>query len=228
MGSPQLTAAGVRAGSEVVVPSFGGADIAKAVRELGARPVFADIDAETYCLAPSSVAEVLTARTAAVVPVHLFGRSADMTALHEVVRDRSVPLVEWEPMVRTDALDAVRRRQYAAYLGRRLRGVVAPTIVEGGEHAVTRYVVRVPGNGRPDRDAFKQALRARGVVCHVPVKTPAHWMPEFRVARRLPVSERAAEECLALPLSSAMSKRELHQVVSACNALGGLMRERAS
>ncbi len=210
------------------MPSFGGAEVAEAVRELGARPVFADIDADTYCLAPSSVADVLTARTAAVVPLHLFGRSADMAALRNVAQVRAVPVVEWEPMARTDALDAVRRRQYATYLGRRLRGVVAPAIVDGCEHAVTRYVVRVPGNGRPDRDAFTQALRARGVECHVPVKTPAHWMPGLRVARRLPVSEQAAEECLALPLSSAMSKRELHQVVSACNALGGLLRERAS
>ncbi|NSC24237.1 DegT/DnrJ/EryC1/StrS aminotransferase [Streptomyces albus subsp. chlorinus] len=228
MGTTQLTAAGVGAGDEVVVPSFGGAEVARAVLEAGARPVFADIDAATYCLDPASVAEVMTSRTAAIVPVHLFGRAADMAALRELGTRHGAGVVEWEPLPRTDALDAVRRRQYAAYLSRRLRGVAVPAEADGAGHAFTRYVVRVPGNGRPDRDAFRRALRARGVECEVPVRVPAHRMPEFSAAVRLPESERAADECLSLPLSAAMAKKDLHQLVSACNGLGGLLRERAS
>lgn len=228
-----MTAAGVSAGDEVVVPSFGGADVARAVRELGARPVFADIDADTYCLDPASAAGAVTARTAAIVPVHLFGRAADLAALRAAGEQLDVPVVEWEPLPRTDAIDAVRRRQYATYLGRRLRGVVVPAVGDGVEHACTEYVVRVPGNGRPDRDAFRRALRMKGVACDVPVRVPAHRLPEYAqhmeqvAAVRLPEAERAADECLSLPLTAAMTKKDLHRVVSACNALGGLLRERA-
>ncbi|NGO73112.1 DegT/DnrJ/EryC1/StrS family aminotransferase [Streptomyces boncukensis] len=225
MGTTELTAAGVGAGDEVVLPAFGGAHVAEAVRELGARPVCADIDPRSFCLDPDAVEAVLTERTAAVVPVHLFGRSADMGRLAEVAGRAGARLVEWEPAPRADSVDAVRRRQYAAYFDRRLRGVVIPPAPRSAEHAYTSYVVRVPGNGRPDRDVFKRALRARGVECQVPVKAPVHWMPGFRQAVHLAAAESAAEECLALPLSAAMTKRELQHVVSACNALGGLMRE---
>ncbi|MGP3977938.1 DegT/DnrJ/EryC1/StrS family aminotransferase [Streptomyces sp. 8N114] len=234
MGTTQLTAAGVGAGDEVVVPSFGGADVAQAVRELGARPVFADIDADTYCLDPASVAHAVTSRTAAIVPVHLFGHAADVNGLRGLGAEHDVPVVEWEPLPRTDAIDAVRRRQYATYLGRRLRGVVVPTAGDGDEHAFTAYVVRVLGNGRPDRDAFRRALRMRGLECEVPVRVPAHRLPEFAQYTEyaptvpLPEAERAADECLSLPLSAAMTKKDLHRVVSACNGLGGLLRERAS
>lgn len=223
-----MTAAGVSVGDEVVVPSFGGAEVAAAVREIGARPVFADIDAETYCLDPATAGHAVSERTAALVPVHLFGHAADMDGLRELGVSRGVRVVEWEPLPRTDAVDAMRRRQHAEYLGRRLSGVLSPVVARGVEHAFTEYVVRVPGNGRPDRDAFKQALRARGFECGVPVKVPAHWMPEFRTDIRLPEAERAADECLALPLAASMTKRQLQQVISACNALGGLLRERAS
>ncbi|MGP3986682.1 DegT/DnrJ/EryC1/StrS family aminotransferase [Streptomyces sp. 3N207] len=231
MGTTQLTAAGVGAGDEVVVPSFGGADVAQAVRELGARPVFADIDADTYCLDPASVAHAVTSRTAAIVPVHLFGHAADVDGLRGLGAEHDVPVVEWEPLPRTDAIDAVRRRQYATYLGRRLRGVVVPTAGDGEEHAFTAYVVRVLGNGRPDRDAFRRALRMRGLECEVPVRVPAHRLPEYTEYAPtvpLPEAERAADECLSLPLSAAMTKKDLHRVVSACNGLGGLLRERAS
>ncbi|MDJ1130941.1 DegT/DnrJ/EryC1/StrS family aminotransferase [Streptomyces iconiensis] len=228
MGTTQLIAAGVGVGNEVVVPSYGGAEVAEAVREIGARPVFADIDARSYCLDPVSVEQVVSECTAAVVPVHLFGHCADLNGLGELAALRNIRVVEWEPLPRVDAVDAVRRRQHAEYLGRRLRGVVTPVVEPGVEHAFMEYVVRVPGNGRPDRDAFKRALRARGVECGVPVKLPAHRMPEFRAAVRLPEAERAADECLALPLAASLTKRELQHVISACNGLGGLLRERAS
>lgn len=228
METTQLALAGVRAGDEVVLPAFGGAEVAEAVRAWGARPVCADIDAESFCLDPDAVEAVLTERTSALVPVHLFGRAADMGGLRELARKYGTQVVEWEAPARSDSVDAVRRRRNAAYLERRLSGVVTPFVPPEVVHAYTSYVVRVPGNGRPDRDAFVKALRARGVDCHVPVKVPVHRLPGHREAVRLPVAEAAAEECMALSVAASLTKRELQQVVSACNALGGLMRERAS
>jgi dTDP-4-amino-4,6-dideoxygalactose transaminase len=217
-----LTAAGVGAGDEVVVPSYAATDAAEVVRRAGAVPVFADIDARSLCLDPASVAATLTLRTAAVMPVHLFGRRADLAGLCAVAEKRGLLVIEYEPLAPADE-GTRRRRENAEYLNARLRGVVTPAVAPGVVHSYRSYVVRVPGNGRPDRDAFARALRARGVRCHVPVQTPVHRTPSFRRELWLAETERAADECLALPLEAGTSQRELHRMVSACNALGGLL-----
>ncbi len=215
-----LRAAGVGAGDEVVVPAFGNVEVARAVTFAGALPVFADIDPATYCLDPSAVDAMLTPRTAAVVVVHRFGRPADMGQLHALGQRRGLLVLEHaESDVSRD--DAARRRERAAYLDARLRGVRTPE--EGTGHDYQQYVVRVPGNGRPDRDAFARAVRAKGVECRIPVPTPVHRLPEFRRCVSLPETERAADETLALPVDASLTKREMHRIASVCNALGGLL-----
>ncbi len=89
-----LVAAGVGPGDEVVVPSFTFAATANAVALAGATPVFADIDPTTCCLDPAAVEAVLTPRTVAVMPVHLYGHPADMTALGALAARRSLALFE--------------------------------------------------------------------------------------------------------------------------------------
>jgi dTDP-4-amino-4,6-dideoxygalactose transaminase len=227
MGTTQLRDAGLRAGDEVVLPAYGGGEVAQAVRETGARPVVVDIEPRSMCIDPDAVASAVNGRTAAIAPVHLFGHPADMARLQDLAEQHELRTVEFGVASRARSLDAVRRQKHAAYLSARLTGVMVPSVAQGVEHAYEEYVVRVPGNGRPDRDAFKHALRARGVPCWVPVKIPVHWMPGFRSDERLPVAERAADECLALPIDASMTKRELQRVVSSCNALGGLLLEPA-
>ncbi|MCF3124435.1 DegT/DnrJ/EryC1/StrS family aminotransferase [Streptomyces arenae] len=216
-----LRAADVGTGDEVVVPAFGNAEVAESVVLAGAVPVFADIDPATYCLDPEAVAAVVTSRTAAVVAVHRFGHQADVPRLRELGRRHGLLVLEQgESAAPYEGLE--RRRAHAAYLTGRLSGVVTP---EGGEgHSHQQYVVRVPGNGRPDRDAFARAVRAKGIDCRVPVKTPVHRMPDFWRDVHLPETERAADETLALPAGASMSRRDLQRVVSACNALGGLLQ----
>ncbi|RFU87385.1 DegT/DnrJ/EryC1/StrS aminotransferase [Streptomyces triticagri] len=222
MGTVELLkAAGVGLGDEVVVPAYGNIEVAEAAVLAGGLPVFADIDPVTYCLEPRAVDAVLTPRTAAVVVVHRFGQLADMDGLGELARRRGLLLLE-KTEERGAYGDVAGRRGNAAYLHARLRGVQTP--VEAREHTYQQFVVRVPGNGRPDRDAFARAVRARGVDCRVPVKTPVHRMSAFRRDIVLCETERAADETLALPVTSGMTRRELHRVVSACNALGGLLQ----
>ncbi|GAT81669.1 DegT/DnrJ/EryC1/StrS aminotransferase [Streptomyces sp. F-3] len=213
-----LRAAGIGAGDEVVVPAFGNAEVAEAVTRTAALPVFADIDPVTYCLDPFAVEAAVTPRTAAVVVVHRFGRSADMERLHGVGRRHGLLILE-QSESEEPYDEMAQRRERAAYLDARLRGVRTP---DGGDgHTYQQYVVRVPGNGRPDRDAFARAVRAKGVDCRVPVKTPLHRTPGFRRRVSLPETERAAEETLALPVHAALTRRELQRIVSVCNALGG-------
>ncbi|MFD8523655.1 DegT/DnrJ/EryC1/StrS family aminotransferase [Streptomyces capillispiralis] len=216
-----LRAAGVGVGDEVVVPAFGNVEVAEAVALAGALPVFADIDAATYCLEPAAVEAAVTQRTAAVVAVHRFGRPADVARLHALGRRHGLLVLEHaESEAPYDEI--AQRRERAAFLDARLRGVRTP---EGGVgHTYQQYVVRVPGNGRPDRDAFARAIRARGVECRVPVKTPVHRLPEFRRCVSLPETERAADETLALPVDASLTKRDMQRIASACNALGGLLQ----
>ncbi|MDX3380252.1 DegT/DnrJ/EryC1/StrS family aminotransferase [Streptomyces niveiscabiei] len=216
-----LRAAGVGLGDEVVVPAFGNTEVAEEVARVGAMPVFADVDPVSYCLDALAVESVVTPRTAAVVVVHRFGRPADMGRLRDVGARRGLLVLEEGDG--GGAVDEIaQRRERAAYLDARLRGVWTP---DGGDgHTYQQYVVRVPGNGRPDRDAFARALRGKGVACRVPVKTPVHRLPEFRRCVSLPETERAADETLALPVDAALTKRDMQRIVSACNALGGLLQ----
>jgi len=79
-----LMALGVGPGDEVILPVFTFFATAGVVARLGARPVFVDIDPVDYCLNVAAVADQLTPCTRAILPVHLFGQSADMDALTEV------------------------------------------------------------------------------------------------------------------------------------------------
>ena len=87
-----LLAAGIGPGDEVVVPSFTFAATANAVAMTGARPVFADIAPDTFCLDSASLAAAVGPRTAAVIPVHLYGQAADMDEI-SAVADRHGLLV---------------------------------------------------------------------------------------------------------------------------------------
>ncbi|MEV0693415.1 DegT/DnrJ/EryC1/StrS family aminotransferase [Streptomyces sp. NPDC050388] len=216
-----LRAAGVGVGDEVVVSAFGNVEVAEAVALAGALPVFAEIDPVTYCLAPAAVEAAITPRTAAVVAVHRFGRQADIARLH-ILGQRHGLLILERGEFEGPYDEIARRRARAAYLDVKLRGVRTP---DGGDgHTYQQYVVRVPGNGRPDRDAFARAVRAKGVDCRVPVKTPVHRLPGFRRCVSLPETERAADETLALPVDASLTKRDMQRVASACNALGGLLQ----
>jgi dTDP-3-amino-3,4,6-trideoxy-alpha-D-glucose transaminase len=91
-GTDALTIAlrglGVEPGDEVVVPAISFYATAEAVVNAGAQPVFADVDPETWCMTAATVEPVLSERTTALVPVHLFGNPAPIRELADLVADR--------------------------------------------------------------------------------------------------------------------------------------------
>ena len=89
-----LRAAGIGPGDEVVTTPFSFIATASAIALCGAQPVFADIDPRTYNLAPNTIEAVLSPRTRAVVPVHLFGQPADMPAIAAICRSHRLALIE--------------------------------------------------------------------------------------------------------------------------------------
>ncbi len=102
-----LMALDVGPGDEVLVPSFTFFATASAVWRLGAKPVFVDIEPESFNVSPALIDAAVTPATKAVVPVHLFGQPADMPALMQVAQDHKLGVVE-------DAAQAIG----AAYDGR--------------------------------------------------------------------------------------------------------------
>jgi len=89
-----LLALGIGAGDEVIVPSFTFAATANSVRLAGATPVFADIEADTFCLDPAAVAAAVSDRTAAIMPVHLYGHPAEMSAISDIAARHSLAIIE--------------------------------------------------------------------------------------------------------------------------------------
>ena len=84
-------------GDEVILPSFTFFATASAITRLGARPIFADIEPETYNIDPVAVRRLVTRQTKALFPVHLFGQCADMEALAGIGRSEDRALSRTRP-----------------------------------------------------------------------------------------------------------------------------------
>lgn len=89
-----LAALGIGPGDEVIVPAHTFIATALAVTQVGATPVFADVDASTRNLDPAAAEAVITPRTRALLPVHLYGRPADMAELVSLASARGLEIVE--------------------------------------------------------------------------------------------------------------------------------------
>jgi dTDP-4-amino-4,6-dideoxygalactose transaminase len=89
-----LMALDVQSGDEVLMPSYTFFATASAAWRLGAKPVFVDIDPQSFNISPALVEQKITPRTKAIMPVHLFGQCADMDALQAIARRHGLPIVE--------------------------------------------------------------------------------------------------------------------------------------
>ena len=89
-----LIAAGVGRNDEVIVPSFTFVATAEMVALTGAKPVFIDIDPNTFCINPAEVESAITNKTKAIIPVHLYGLTANMQPLLEIAKDHDLVLIE--------------------------------------------------------------------------------------------------------------------------------------
>lgn len=89
-----LAAAGVGPGDEVIVPELTWVATATAVVYNGGRPVFADVEPDSWCIDPASVRELITPATRAIVPVHLYGHPAGVHRVSEIAADNGLAVVE--------------------------------------------------------------------------------------------------------------------------------------
>jgi dTDP-4-amino-4,6-dideoxygalactose transaminase len=292
-----LLSSGVKAGGEVIVPSFTFAATANSVALTGATPIFADIDADDFCLSPAAIEAAITDKTVGVMPVHLYGHPAKMDQIMAIAEKHGIQVFEdaaqahgaslhgtpvgafgsfgmfslyptknmtsgeggmvsvanpqIERLLRlyrnqgmekqyhnevvgfnnrmTDIHAAIgrvqltkvdgwtkQRQDNAAFLSANLEGVTTPPVAEGAVHVYHQYTIRVP----EDRDGFSAALREQyniGSGMFYPV--PNHRLAPFQVDVDLPETERAARECLSLPVHPSLSQDDLDRIVTAVNAL---------
>ncbi|GAG17503.1 unnamed protein product, partial [marine sediment metagenome] len=89
-----LMACGVGPADEVILPSFTFFATASAVTRLGATPVFADIEPETFNICPASIESLINPATKAIIPVHLFGQCADMDRIGEIAAESHLAVIE--------------------------------------------------------------------------------------------------------------------------------------
>ncbi len=108
------------------------------------------------------------------------------------------------------------RQENAAFLSANLEGVTPPPIADGAVHVFHQYTVRVP----EDRDGLAKALKEEyqvGSGMFYPV--PNHRLKPFQAPVELPETERAAKECLSLPVHPSLSQEDLERIVTAVNTL---------
>src|SRR5580700_6166420 len=107
-----LATLGLAPGDEVIIPDLTFVATANAVVYTGATPVLADVDPDTLCIDPASVKSLISGRTKAIIPVHLYGHPADMDALVAIADINGLAIIE-------DAAEA----HGAEYKGRKVGGL---------------------------------------------------------------------------------------------------------
>jgi perosamine synthetase len=154
-----LKALGIGPGDEVIVPDMTFIATANAVIMAGAEPVFCAVLSDTFCLDPSKIEEVATSRTRAVMPVHLYGQSADMDAILSVAERLKLLVVE-------DAAQGVGVRFNGRHVGTfgqmgilSYYGNKTVTCGEGGiiltdDDELARICYRLKNHGRDGKGVF--------------------------------------------------------------------------
>lgn len=89
-----LMALGLKAGDEVITPSFTYIATVEVAALLGIKPVFVEVDKQTFCIDPDAIEKAITPKTKAIVPVHLYGQAANMEKIMEIARRHKLFVVE--------------------------------------------------------------------------------------------------------------------------------------
>ena len=165
-----LRALDIGPGDEVITTAHTFIATAEAITNVGARPVFADIDPVTYNLDPSHVEDLITARTRAIMPVHLYGQPADLDALMEIAERHGLWVIEDAAQAHGAEFGGRRCGSighlacFSFYPGKNLGAYGDAGAVTGNDPAVLDRIRRMRDHGRTtkyehDRGRVRRAHR---------------------------------------------------------------------
>ncbi|HVA49410.1 MAG TPA: DegT/DnrJ/EryC1/StrS family aminotransferase [Pirellulales bacterium] len=157
-----LLALGVGPSDEVIVPEITWVATASAVTYTGAKPVFADVDADTWCLDPQSAERAVTGRTKAIVPVHLYGHPTEMPAIHALAAAHKLKVLEDAAPALGAEVDGKKVGGLSDVAAFSFQGAKIMTTGEGGmlvtnDEAVYERAKFLGDHGRGPHVAFKIA-----------------------------------------------------------------------
>jgi len=89
-----MMALGLKAGDEVITPSFTYIATVEVAALLGIKPIFVEVDKSTFCIDPNEIEKAITPKTKAIVPVHLYGHSADMESILQIAKKHNLFVIE--------------------------------------------------------------------------------------------------------------------------------------
>ena len=148
-----MAALGIGDGDEVILADTNWIASAAPIVHLGARPVFVDIDPESWCIDPAAAERAITPRTKAIVAVHLYGNLCDMDALRAIGARRGIPVIEDA----AEAIGSVWHGRRAGSMGRfgtfSFHGTKTITTGEGGmlvtdDDALAELATTLSNHGR--------------------------------------------------------------------------------
>ena len=89
-----MMALGLKAGDEVITPSFTYIATVEVAALLGIKPIFVEVDKKTFCIDPEAIEKAITPKTKAIVPVHLYGHAAEMEAIMAIAKKHNLFVIE--------------------------------------------------------------------------------------------------------------------------------------
>ena len=89
-----LMSLGISKNDEVIIPDISWVVTASSVVYTGAKPIFADIEKDTWCIDPASIRKLITKKTKAIMPVHLYGHPANMDEIIEIAEENNLVIIE--------------------------------------------------------------------------------------------------------------------------------------
>ena len=89
-----LFALGIGPGDEVIVPNFTFVASCNAIILTGAKPVFCEVDSNTFCIDVDKIEDLITEKTKAIMPVHIYGQSADVPAIMKIAKKHNLKVIE--------------------------------------------------------------------------------------------------------------------------------------
>ena len=124
-------AGGIQAGDEIIVPGFGFMAAANVAIHMGARPIIADVDPASWCMATENLESLITAKTKAIIPIHTYGNVCDMDSIVSIAEKHKLLVIE-------DAAEAI---------GSKYKGKMAGTIASLGTYSFHATKTITTGEG---------------------------------------------------------------------------------